>query len=445
MRIEISPVVITTDADSSTRAPELVTVPAQVPTTNSPPPSQQGDMSSPALAASEESRPRRKAGRVSNAGWRTIDAPAAVEAAEVGSRFLYVAEQGSMLRRVGTRVVVTKKEATLLDVPAVRLQGVLVYGSVQVSTQCVRNLLSEGVWVSFFSRNGSYRGRLQPPVERGGRLRRRQWLRAADPAFCLEFAKAIVRGKIAAQRIVAAAYASNRAAESLRTGHVQLRASAARVDKANDLAVLRGVEGTATRAYFRLFGRWNSSELPFVGREKRGTSDPVNALLNFGYTLLTRELEGLLEAAGLDPTVGFYHAPDDDRPSLACDWVEEFRHGVVDRLVLTLVNKRMITSAHFEDGEDRRGIRMTPEALRVFLAAYEKAMRRPSGGEPVSPVPGVRAIMLGQLGRLLDALAETTAYRTHLEKAVDAPEPVPDAIALAAGSASGETTSAGPA
>jgi len=92
------------------------------------------------------------------------------------------------------------------------------------------------------------------------------------------------------------------------------------------LEELRGVEGNASRAYFDLFRRWNRSTMPFEGRAKRGATDPINALLNLGYTLLTRELEGILEAAGLDPTVGFYHLPNGDRPSLAGDWVEEFRH-----------------------------------------------------------------------------------------------------------------------
>ena len=338
-----------------------------------------------------------------------------MQAAEVGSRFLYVAEQGTVVRRSGTRVVVTKKEATLLDVPVVRLQGVLVYGNVQVSTQALRNLLTENVWVSFFTRNGQYRGRLQPPSERGGRLRRRQWTQSGDPAFCLEFARSIVRGKILAQRRVAEAYAKNRAAESLGTGHMQLRESLERVDQAEDLAALRGVEGGASRAYFGLFARWNGSNLPFDGREKRGAADPINGLLNFGYTLITRELEGLIEGAGLDPTIGFYHAPDDDRPSLACDWVEEFRHVLVDRLVLTLVNKGMVKREDFEDGEERRGIRLTSEGLRKFFAAYERAMQRPPDEDEASVAAGVRSVLLAQLGRLLEAIAGRAPYRSHLE------------------------------
>ncbi len=345
-----------------------------------------------------------------------IDAPRPALLAEVGWRFLHVAEQGTVLRREGSRVVVTKRDAVLLQVPAVRLQGVLLYGAVQVTNACIRNLLAEGVWLSFFSRGGQYRGRLQPPCERGGRLRRRQWERASDPGFCLEYARAMVRGKILSQLRLAEAYGKNRPAESLTTARLVLRETLDRVANAHDLAKLRGIEGTATRAYFTLFGRWNTSELPFSGREKRGTHDPVNALLNLGYSLLTRELEGLIEAAGLDPTIGFYHMPDDDRPSLACDWVEEFRHVVVDRLVLTLLNKRMVGPDHFEDAEEQRGIRLNREGLKKFLAAYEVAMRRSAGATSGSSDMGMRGVFLVQLGRLLDALAGKAPYRTHLEQ-----------------------------
>jgi CRISPR-associated protein Cas1 len=347
---------------------------------------------------------------------RPIDARGAGDSGEPPVRFLHVVEQGTMVRRAGSRVVVTKKDAVLLDVPAMKMQGVLVYGNVQVSTQCLRNLLEEGVWVSFFSRNGTYRGRLQPPSERGGALRRRQWQRSADEAFCLQFAKAVVRGKILSQKRVAAAYAKNYLAETLGSGHEILRESLDRVEDASDVAQLRGIEGNATRAYFDLFRRWNRSSLPFDGRVKHPPTGPVNSLLSFGYVLLTREVEGLLEAAGLDPCVGFYHGPDNDRPSLACDWVEEFRHDGIDRLVLSLLNLGTIKAADFEEPGEKRGVRLKPDALRKFLTAYERALTgRFPEVEPGTGSCGVRAVLLDQLGLLLDALSGRDMYRTHLE------------------------------
>jgi hypothetical protein len=210
--------------------------------------------------------------------WQSIDSPLNSRLGESNSRFLHVVEQGALIRRSGSRVMVSKKKEVLLEVPAMKLQGILLYGNIQVTTQCLQNLLSEGVWLSFFSRNGAYRGRLQPPADRGGRLRLRQWERSRDSAYCLAFGRAIVRGKIIAQKEVAAAYAKNYLAETLGEGHRVLNESLDRVNSVDNLDELRGVEGNAGRAYFDLFRRWNRSEMPFEGRSKPAAKDPINAL-----------------------------------------------------------------------------------------------------------------------------------------------------------------------
>src|SRR4029077_2324174 len=107
------------------------------------------------------------------------------------------------------------KERLLLDVPTIKLQGVVLYGNPQVSTQCLRLLLEEGVWLSFFTRHGTYKGRLQPPAELGFALRREQWQRSQDSGFCLAFARTVIRAKLEGARQVASAYAQNYLAETL--------------------------------------------------------------------------------------------------------------------------------------------------------------------------------------------------------------------------------------
>jgi CRISPR-associated protein Cas1 len=355
--------------------------------------------------------PSRGAGKAGLARLQSIDTPPPASA----PRFLHVVEPGATVRRAGGRLLVTKKDKVLLEVPAIKLQGVLLYGAVQISTPCVRKLLDEGIWLSFFTRSGAYLGRLQPPSERGGKLRLRQWEMSRNPEAVLAFSRTVVHGKILGQRLVAAAYAKNYLAETLGEAHQSLVRCLERLDQVKDLEELRGLEGTAARSYFELFRRWNRSEFPFDGRAKRGATDPLNVLLNFGYTLLTRELEGLLEAAGLDPTIGFYHQPDGDRPSLACDWIEEFRHPVIDRLVLRLVNRGTIKAADFEDRAER-GLRLSPDGLRKYLSAYERALNGAGGGEEQEQAaPGLRGVLLGQLARLLDFLNNVVPYRSWME------------------------------
>ena len=80
----------------------------------------------------------------------------------------------------------------------------------------------------------------------------------------------------------------------------------------------------------------------FNGRNRRPPLDPVNALLSFVYTLLTNEVLSAIQAGGLDPYLGALHEPLRGRLSLACDLVEEYRNFLGDRLVLGLINRKVI-------------------------------------------------------------------------------------------------------
>jgi CRISPR-associated protein Cas1 len=53
---------------------------------------------------------------------------------------------------------------------------------------------------------------------------------------------------------------------------------------------------------------------------------------------------------GFDPYIGYLHADKYGRPALALDLVEEWRPAMVDLLVLSLINKRMIKPDDFEVG-----------------------------------------------------------------------------------------------
>jgi CRISPR-associated protein Cas1 len=112
----------------------------------------------------------------------------------------------------------------------------------------------------------------------------------------------------------------------------------------------------------------------FTHRRRRPPPDPVNALLSFGYTLLTRDAVAACELAGLDPAVGFLHELHRGRPSLALDLIEEFRPVIVDHLVIRLCTSGNVSPAGFTTDESgRTGCRMdrdtcTPSSPRLRTA-----------------------------------------------------------------------------
>ena len=70
------------------------------------------------------------------------------------------------------------------------------------------------------------------------------------------------------------------------------------------------------------------------------------------YVLLANDCASALESVGLDAYVGFLHTDRPGRASLALDLMEELRGPLADRLVLTLINNRMVQDKHFDRRED---------------------------------------------------------------------------------------------
>ncbi len=147
---------------------------------------------------------------------------------------------------------------------------------------------------------------------------------------------------------------------------------------AASIEALRGIEGQGAACYYRQFARM-LQDVPFPGRKKHPSTDPVNALLSLGYVILTNEVSAALEARGFDPGIAFFHGLRYGRKSLALDVVEPFRQPVVDRLTLRLFNRRQFGPADFEGGE--RGLRLSPEGFKEYLGCYDQQLRSPSEGQ----------------------------------------------------------------
>mgnify|MGYP002713311630 CR=1 FL=1 len=137
---------------------------------------------------------------------------------------------------------------------------------------------------------------------------------------------------------------------------------------------MRGLGGEAGRAYWAaspgLLGGGDPA-IAFAGRSRRPPLDPMNALLSFLYTLLAHDIRGALEAAGLDPQVGFLHRDRPGRPGLALDMMEEFRAVAADRLALSLVNRGQVRAKGFRM-QDGGGVTMDDATRRRVIEAWQE-------------------------------------------------------------------------
>jgi len=284
---------------------------------------------------------------------------------------LYISEVGAMVHKDGEQIKITApKEGTLLKMPLSNLEQLVLLGNVTVSTPVVHSLLEKGSGLVYLSRGGKFLGRLQPATSKNIPLRWAQFQAAADVPTRLEIAKDIVQGKLHNQR--ALLQRSGRSgASGLDKTVSHIKGLMKRVERAKTLDELRGIEGAGAAAYFRQWPQLiKTFGFPFSGRVRRPPTDPVNSLLSFGYVLLMNEVLTACQVVGFDPYIGFLHMDRYGRPALALDLMEEFRPLIVDSLVLSFINRRMVEPEDFEIGLG--GVRrMKNHTLKKFLTAWQ--------------------------------------------------------------------------
>ncbi len=249
------------------------------------------------------------------------------------------------------------------------IDALAIVGSPNVSTPAIMACLERGIAVSFHQANGRLLGSVGSGLANNVALRVAQHTWAADPAKTLSLAREFVRGKIKNQRVFlrrhnALGDAAANEWESLTRG----------LDKAGDGDALRGFEGRAARLYFEAYAvllrERGGDAFTMDGRNRRPPRDPVNAMLSFGYAMITRECAEVVRRVGFDPMRGFLHGMGWGRPSLGLDLVEEFRVLLVDSTVLRMVAEKRVVAEDFQ--RELQGVTLKPQARRGFLQALDQ-------------------------------------------------------------------------
>ena len=321
---------------------------------------------------------------------------------------LYVTTQGAVLRLDHGTVRVIVDDETLARLPLVRLEAILVFGRITVTTPLIHRCAKDGRNVAWLTAHGRFRARLTGGTLGNVLLRRAQHNALSDPDRTLALARQCVAGKVQNARslLLRSARDTNNGTDEAELRDVARRMGdlLAEIRRAADLDALRGLEGSAARAYFAAFSRMvraDRSNFSPAGRSRRPPRDRANALLSFGYALLRAECEAALEGVGLDPQIGYLHSLRPGRPALALDLMEELRPAIIDRLVLRMVNRRQIRVEHFEQTPGG-AVSLNEVGRRIILAAYQKRKEDAAPHRllqepvPVGLIPHVQARLMAR-------------------------------------------------
>lgn len=291
---------------------------------------------------------------------------------------LYIATPESYLRLDNDTLRVELEREVRLRVPLHHLQAVVCFGHIALSAPLMHRLAEDSIALVLLDEHGRFKARLEGAQAGNVLLRRAQHQASLDADLTLELARSFVAGKIRNARSVLQRGAREAKLDTEGTQLTRLAddlaAGLRALPAAPDLNTVRGLEGEAARQYFAglplLVKADLRADFAMQGRSRRPPRDRFNALISFLYALWMNDCRSALEAAGLDPQVGFLHALRPGRAALALDLMEEFR-PFADRLALTLVNRLQLADGDFVLREGG-AVSLQPDARKAVLVAYQQ-------------------------------------------------------------------------
>lgn len=297
---------------------------------------------------------------------------------------LYLSQQGCYICLDQETLIVKQKAHILQRVQLPLLEQVLIFGKSQITTQAIRACLSRNIPIVFLSRMGYCYGRIIP-IERGYRSlsRYQQQLNITER---LTAAQKIVQAKLKNSRTFLMRQSRRHDYEELDTIIQSLDYLSEKAQKTETVEQLLGIEGAGAAQYFPALGScFKHPDFPFMIRTRRPPTNPVNALLSFGYQVLWNHLLSIIELQGLDPYHACLHQGSERHAALSSDLIEEFRVPLVDSLVIWLINSHImdaVSDFEYSEGGCYLNNPGRTKYLKYWVQRMEEIIVTDSGRQP---------------------------------------------------------------
>ena len=259
--------------------------------------------------------------------------------------WLAVSGFGAHIKSTQKKLIIQKKNI-VEDYPIDEIKNLLLVGGHTLNTTAIQQLIKNGAFISFFEPDGTPVGTIRPFGNRG------------DDAL-YELQKAIPRQRYAIT-IVEASIKSRLSAigqmeERLNNrlfyeGELEfLRKSQEELGYLIKLDEIRRLHRLTSDMYYEIMSRVLPPDLGFRRRTLRPHTDPVNAMLSFGYAMLYGNCCVSIIGSRMNPDIGLIH---DESGSLVHDLIDPLKTQMIDRVVFSIA-RESLQPGDFELTSDR--------------------------------------------------------------------------------------------
>lgn len=255
-------------------------------------------------------------------------------------------------------------------------RDIYLFGEVTTNTKCLNYLSEMKIPVHFFNYYGYYTGTFYPREKNvSGKLLVQQVTHSMEEEKRLLLAKRFVDGATA--NCLRNLQYYRRRGKEVEVQIAEIEAVRKRIMRATEVDELMGLEGNIHQIYYSAWETIFSDEVEFKQRVRRPPDNMVNALISYLNMLTYSACLSEIYVSQLNPTVSYLHSNSERRFSLSLDIAEIFKPLIVDRLIFSLINRKIITEKDFENGSNGNYLKQTGQqkVLRQFDERLNKTIR----------------------------------------------------------------------
>ncbi len=260
------------------------------------------------------------------------------------------------------------------DIPVESVDVINIYSDVVFDSEFLKKAFNSGIEINVFDKNGGMLGTFTPFRSlRSPKVTHQQLNAYFDTARRLSLAKQFVLGSIHNLRLNIRYYNKQSPSDYLDEAVKQSYSIAQKIKETESYDELLMLEADVRKMYYSCFDEFITNEdFRFISRTRRPPKNEFNAMMSFGNTVLYNLIATEINKSPLDIRVGFLHATNNRKTSLNLDLAELFKPLVVDRTVLSLINKNLIKKEHFIY-EKSGAVLLNDDGKRIMLKAlYDK-------------------------------------------------------------------------
>ncbi len=294
--------------------------------------------------------------------------------------------------------------------PIENISHIYSFSHLGVNSALLNFLGKKGISLHFFDYYEHYTGSFVPKKQLlNGRTLVQQVLAYENEEQRLYIAKSFIYG--AAQNMLQNVKYYHRRGKDMGDALANMESLSEKINSAKNIAELMGIEGRIRLEYYACFDVI-INDFRFEKREKRPPKDEINALISFINMICYAHCTDALHQTGLETTIGFLHEPGERRHSLALDIAEVFKPVLVDRVIFSLTNKKIIQPKDFIVEPDR--VLITEEAKKKIVKAWDAKLNETLYAKPYDKYMSYKSIVLRECHKLQNHIEGQDTYQPFI-------------------------------